>query len=88
MLHCFRSIANSITHKVRYLYSYNKKDLSSGMESNNANQQLLEEESKGKFILVGGGCFWCIDGVFRRVKGVINIRSGYAGGKNPNPTYK
>lgn len=58
------------------------------MENNNQNQQLLEEEKKGKFIVVGGGCFWCIDGVFRRVKGVINVRSGYAGGKAPNPTYK
>lgn len=36
---------------------------------------------------MGGGCFWCLDGAFRRVKGVESVQSGYAGGPNPNPTY-
>ena len=41
-----------------------------------------------KEIIVGGGCFWCIEAVFRRVKGVKAAISGYAGGKRKNPTYK
>jgi len=39
-------------------------------------------------ILLGGGCFWCIEAAFRRVEGVVSAVSGYAGGKNPNPTYQ
>tara|TARA_B100000586_G_C20056585_1_gene404385 strand:+ start:604 stop:1137 length:534 start_codon:yes stop_codon:yes gene_type:complete len=36
----------------------------------------------------GGGCFWCIDAAFRRVKGVLNVNSGYAGGEIENPSYQ
>ena len=36
----------------------------------------------------GAGCFWCTEAVFQRVKGVVSVRSGYAGGKKANPTYK
>jgi len=38
--------------------------------------------------LLGGGCFWCIEAVYNRVKGVQSAISGYAGGPNPNPTYR
>ncbi len=38
--------------------------------------------------LLGGGCFWCIEAVYNRVKGVESAISGYAGGQNPNPTYR
>ena len=41
-----------------------------------------------KEIIVGGGCFWCIEAVFRRVKGVKEAISGYSGGNRENPTYK
>ena len=36
----------------------------------------------------GGGCFWCIEAVVQRLKGVENIVSGYTGGASKNPTYK
>ncbi len=41
-----------------------------------------------KEIVLGGGCFWCIEAVMRRVKGVKEAISGYAGGERPNPTYQ
>jgi len=38
-------------------------------------------------IVLGGGCFWCIEAVYLRVPGVKSVVSGYAGGHTANPTY-
>lgn len=35
----------------------------------------------------GGGCFWCLDAVFRELRGVEKVESGYAGGSTKHPTY-
>lgn len=35
----------------------------------------------------GGGCFWCTEAVFQRLKGVISVMPGYAGGTTKDPTY-
>lgn len=37
---------------------------------------------------LGGGCFWCLEAVFLELRGVHAVRSGYAGGDVPNPTYE
>jgi len=37
---------------------------------------------------LAGGCFWCIEGVFREVNGVKSVISGYTGGTTVNPTYE
>lgn len=39
-------------------------------------------------IVLGGGCFWCLDAAYRRIKGVETVVSGYAGGTWPDPTYE
>ncbi len=39
-------------------------------------------------IVLGGGCFWCTEGIFQRVPGVVSVVSGYAGGNVENPTYE
>ncbi len=44
--------------------------------------------SKTEVATLGGGCFWCVEAVFQRVKGVISVKPGYAGGQIENPTYK
>ena len=36
----------------------------------------------------GGGCFWCLDAAFRQLRGVVQVQSGYAGGKRANPSYE
>ncbi len=49
------------------------------------------ETTEGKKMAIatfGGGCFWCTEAVFENMKGVTNVVSGYAGGKNPKPTYQ
>lgn len=41
-----------------------------------------------QIIIVGGGCFWCVEAVFQRLPGVKKVISGYSGGHVPNPTYE
>jgi peptide-methionine (S)-S-oxide reductase len=36
---------------------------------------------------LGGGCFWCLEGLYQTLAGVSKIVSGYAGGHTLNPTY-
>ena len=36
----------------------------------------------------GGGCFWCIEPFFEKLKGVASVKSGYQGGTVPHPSYK
>jgi len=45
--------------------------------------------AKGEQIAVfAGGCFWGVDAVFKHVKGVIDVKSGYSGGELKNPSYE
>lgn len=37
---------------------------------------------------LAGGCFWCLEAAFERIRGVTAVKSGYAGGARPNPTYE
>ncbi|MBP9822099.1 MAG: peptide-methionine (S)-S-oxide reductase MsrA [Candidatus Pacebacteria bacterium] len=41
-----------------------------------------------EIVAFGGGCFWCTEAVFGILQGVVSVRSGYAGGSTPNPTYE
>jgi peptide-methionine (S)-S-oxide reductase len=41
-----------------------------------------------EIITLGGGCFWCLEAVYRDTAGVESAVSGYMGGDSPNPTYK
>ncbi len=40
------------------------------------------------YATLGGGCFWCIEAVFSKAKGVRSAVSGYSGGHTDNPTYE
>lgn len=37
---------------------------------------------------LGGGCFWCLEAVYKELNGVTGVMSGYAGGHTANPSYK
>ena len=43
------------------------------------------EKEKAYF---AGGCFWCVEESFEKLKGVEQVISGYSGGTTENPTYK
>ncbi len=47
-----------------------------------------KEETNIQTATIGGGCFWCVEAVFQRLKGVLKVESGYAGGKTKDPTYR
>ena len=51
---------------------------------------LAENTSEGKLesVVLGGGCFWCIEADYEKLDGVVDVVSGYAGGHIKNPTYK
>jgi peptide-methionine (S)-S-oxide reductase len=38
--------------------------------------------------ILGGGCFWCTEAVYKQVNGVTVVESGYTGGQADNPTYE
>ena len=44
--------------------------------------------SQTRTAVFAGGCFWCIQPAFDKASGVIKTTVGYAGGTEPNPTYK
>ena len=55
----------------------------------NAQQNIkIMNDKKFEVATLGAGCFWCVEAVFSRVKGVEKVESGYSGGKISNPTYK
>ncbi len=39
-------------------------------------------------LVLGGGCFWCTEAVYVRVRGVLDVESGYCNGQSVNPTYE
>jgi peptide-methionine (S)-S-oxide reductase len=47
----------------------------------------MSNEQNKETAVFGGGCFWCTEAVFERLRGVISVMPGYAGGTVKNPTY-
>ena len=43
---------------------------------------------QSRTIILGGGCFWCVEAIMKRLRGVREAVSGYAGGVGENPNYK
>jgi peptide-methionine (S)-S-oxide reductase len=47
-----------------------------------------QPSSSSRVITLGGGCFWCTEAVFVRVKGVLTVTSGYSNGHVEKPSYE
>ena len=60
--------------------------------ANNAPEVLKNDVKKGKIandtITLGGGCYWCVEAVYERLDGVVDVYSGFSGGSIENPTYE
>jgi len=56
--------------------------VNAGASNKNINSNTMEKAT------FGAGCFWCVEAVFERVKGVENVTSGYSGGDVVNPSYR
>jgi peptide-methionine (S)-S-oxide reductase len=48
----------------------------------------MTDASPRALATIGGGCFWCLEPIFRDLKGVADVTCGYAGGHVPNPSYE
>jgi peptide-methionine (S)-S-oxide reductase len=48
----------------------------------------MDDERRVERATLGGGCFWCLEPAFEALEGVREVRSGYAGGEVPNPSYE
>jgi peptide-methionine (S)-S-oxide reductase len=48
----------------------------------------MSEEQSKEFATLAGGCFWCLEAVYKELRGVERVVSGYAGGHVSNPTYR
>jgi len=48
----------------------------------------MSTEQSRELATLGGGCFWCLEAVYKELRGVERVVSGYAGGHVENPTYQ
>ncbi len=50
--------------------------------------ELADPRPQTSLLTLGGGCFWCLEAVYEDVPGVLDVTSGYAGGRVANPSYE
>jgi peptide-methionine (S)-S-oxide reductase len=51
-------------------------------------QEEMNTDKKLEQATFGAGCFWCVEAIYERVKGVVHVESGYAGGFVKDPSYR
>jgi peptide-methionine (S)-S-oxide reductase len=56
--------------------------------SSSASEPVPRSSGTTQTVVLGGGCFWCTEAVYVRVRGVLDVESGYANGPGPKPTYE
>ncbi len=49
---------------------------------------MADKQNRLQTATLAGGCFWCIEGAFNSVNGIVSAKSGYMGGHSQEPSYK
>jgi peptide-methionine (S)-S-oxide reductase len=70
------------------LISTTMAQISCGISSKPSATLTNKNSIKMDTITFGAGCFWCVEAVYQRLKGVHSVTSGYMGGQLKNPTYR
>ncbi len=73
---------------IREKISLNSADMKQEQEQKKSGTSAGENQKPLETITLGAGCFWCVEAVYQRIKGVEKWTSGYMGGRTKNPTYK
>ena len=76
-----------------FIFIFSVYGIFAGSRQKNINKKEIKMEekivtTKTDTATFGEGCFWCTEAIFERLKGVISVTSGYAGGTVPNPSYE
>jgi peptide-methionine (S)-S-oxide reductase len=59
-----------------------------GPRSADASRGGVDMNVQNESIILGGGCFWCVQAAFETIPGVVATKAGYAGGSLENPSYE
>jgi methionine-S-sulfoxide reductase len=76
------SACGATTNKEKQMENKTKTDALAPESNQTGNSSAIDT------ITLGGGCFWCVEAVYERLNGVINVESGYSGGTVKNPSYR
>lgn len=57
-------------------------------QSDHSDSIMKDSQAQTASIVLGGGCFWCVEALYETLPGVTAVESGYAGGHVENPTYE
>jgi len=80
----------TMTYLISLIFLFSNCSFTSKTEPKITNKQIINKQMSEKTdtAILGAGCFWCVEAIFQRLKGVESIESGYTGGTVENPTYK
>ena len=69
---------------ISFSYANMSKDIKQFIDKNND----MNENVSTDTIVLGAGCFWCVEAIFQNVNGVLEVIPGYCNGSTKNPSYK
>ncbi len=80
----------TMTYLISLIFLFLNCSFISKTEQKIPNKQITKSQMSEKTdtAIFGAGCFWCVEAIFQRLKGVESIESGYTGGTVENPSYK
>ena len=81
---------STMTYLISLIFLFSNCSFTSKTEQKIPIKQITNTQMSEKTdtAILGAGCFWCVEAIFQRLKGVESIESGYTGGTVENPSYK